>query len=573
MTTLKLYQFILFLLLFLFNSQLFSQENPRIAEEIIKAPPVQFINRTNRVAPNFIRQQEVQEGRNLAVLVQKNQKAERNNVIIIRYFDPSIEKYGADLFSITQKANFGHVTQIQRILIGYLEKSFGYNPNQSVVLSEMLLYYNVYLRNNTKQIQETYEQKILENLNINNAGLDRNYRNWAGKTNMFIPLKKNVVRPEKTDLDRKELQEVIEKDKNIPQEKKEEFKKIDEQIQKQDEKKLDQKIEEIKKQEQEIKKVEEQLKKEEQSIKTEMQDTNRKLEELRKDPEKNKEEIKQQEQKVDELKKQEQKIEEQKNQIQQQQEKIQQDKKEAEQQKQDIKNNQTDTTRKEEVKQENQQEQKQPATKQEQTIQQLEKEKEELKKELEKKEQQSENVIGEKIVFLKVLRYIEQGHYNNELWMIDTAKDDILFRSPFNNICGKSFLTIDKTGIIIVGYEGDKHDNDHKLYLLDPETLVAKIKSDANVFWNSQLIFRDQVIYAIAKEGDKFYLAKFDNNLKIKEKSSSDINPNSEITFFKDKIYVTGPIKNNQYTIQVYKREGLQLLKTIESGAGTVFNK
>jgi chemotaxis protein histidine kinase CheA len=554
---------VLFLTL-LISLNLYGQEEPKVAEEIIKGNRIQFINRTNQRALDITIQRQINAGKKLAEDVLKQKEGEEINIIAKRFFDPNQEKYGADVIILTEKTNFGHINGIQRILLGYLQTAFQYNNKQAETLAELLVYYNANLRLNPKNIEESYSKKVLDNIDIKKAGIDRVYRNWPGKTQLLIPLRKNIVRPEKTDLDRKELQEVIEKDKSIPQEKKEELKKIDQELKKEDSKKIEQKEVELTKKEEEIKKTQEQIKQEEQKIQKELQDTNKKLEELRKDPEKNKEQIKQEEKKVEQLQEQKKEIEQQKQEVQQEQKKVEEAKQEIKEQKE-----QPQTTRKEEEKKENQatteNQQKQTTSKVDQQLEALKKENEELKKEIEKKEQQSDNVINEKIVFLKVMRYVSDGHYSNELWMVDPNKDDTLFRGPFTNICSRTFLPIENVGIVVIGYEDAAHtQTPHHLYLLDQDNLQVKAKSKEIVIFSSFLIYKDNLIYAIEELDGKYYLSRFNDKLELQDRSSSNINPHSEITFFKDKIYLTGSGTDSNIPIQIYNRKDLKLIKVIQ---------
>jgi len=554
---------VLFLTL-LISLNLYGQEEPKVAEEIIKGNRIQFINRTNQRALDITIQRQINAGKKLAEDVLKQKEGEEINIIAKRFFDPNQEKYGADVIILTEKTNFGHINGIQRILLGYLQTAFQYNNKQAETLAELLVYYNANLRLNPKNIEESYSKKVLDNIDIKKAGIDRVYRNWPGKTQLLIPLRKNIVRPEKTDLDRKELQEVIEKDKSIPQEKKEELKKIDQELKEEDSKKIEQKEVELTKKEEEIKQTQEQIKQEEQKIQKELQDTNKKLEELRKDPEKNKEQIKQEEKKVEQLQEQKKEIEQQKQEVQQEQKKVEEAKQEIKEQKE-----QPQTTRKEEEKKENQatteNQQKQPSSKVDQQLEALKKENEELKKEIEKKEQQSDNVINEKIVFLKVMRYVSDGHYSNELWMVDPNKDDTLFRGPFTNICSRTFLPIENVGIVVIGYEDAAHtQTPHHLYLLDQDNLQVKAKSKEIVIFSSFLIYKDNLIYAIEELDGKYYLSRFNDKLELQDRSSSNINPHSEITFFKDKIYLTGSGIDSNIPIQIYNRKDLKLIKVIQ---------
>lgn len=563
MATLIRKNIILFFVYLTFTKILISQENPKIAEEAIQGNPIQFINRNNRVVDLKTQEMQIKLGSEIAKELMKNNIANRNNLITKRFFDPQLENYGADVIILTEKVNYGHINAIERIIIGYLQTAFEYKFNQAKTLSEMIVYYNARLRQNQKLIQESYAKDVLENIDLKKAGIDRHYKNWAGKTQLLIPLRKNIVRPEKTDLDRKEIQDLIEKDKTIPQEKKEELKKIDEERKKEDSKKLEEKEKEITKKEEEIKKQQQEIKKEETNIQKQLQDTNKKIEELRKDPVKNQEQIKEEEKKVQDLQEQQKKVEEKKEEIKKQEQIVQEEKKQIEEQK---KQQEQETSRKDEQKQED----KQPVSK----IEQLEKEKEELKKELEKKEQLSDNVINEKIVFLKVLRFVEGGHYNNELWMVDPNKDDTLFRGNFTNICSRTFLTVENIGIFVIGYEGSSHSQTpHHLYLLDSEKLEVKGKSKEQIMFNAFLIYKDNKIYTIEQVKDQYYLVRFNEKLELDARSSNPIHPHSEITFYKEKIYLTGSEKSNQIPIQVYSRNDLKLLKIIEPEQKTTFTK
>ncbi len=554
MTTIIKKVFIFLVLFVLILESLFSQENPRVAEEALKVEPIRFINRNNLPVDPKTQELQIRLGNQLANEVLKNNQAQINQIIIKRYFDPNLENFGADVIILTEKTNFGHINSIERVIMGYLQTAFEYNFNQSKTLSELVVYYNARLRQNFNLIQASYSKDVLDNIDLKKAGIDRSYKNWSGKTQILIPLRKNIVRLDKTDLDRKEIQILIEQDKTIPESKKEELKKIDEERKKEDIKKIEEKEKEILKKEEQIKTEQEKITKQEETIKKELQDTNKKLEELKKDPEKNKEQIKETEKKVQELQNQSQKIEQKKEEIKKQEEAVQQEKKELQEQKQQ---QIQQTTRQEEKKQE----EKQPASK----IEQLEKEKEQLKKELEKKEQLSENVINEKIVFLKVLRFVEGGHFNNELWMLDPNKDDVLFRGSFTNICSRTFLAVDNIGIFVIGYEGSSHSQSpHYLYLLDPEKLEVKSKSKEQIMFNSFIIYRDNKIYTIEQNKDQYYLVRFNEKLELDARSSNPIHPHSEITFFKDKIYLTGSEKSSQVPIQVYSRNDLKLLKIIE---------
>ncbi|HOP63028.1 MAG TPA: hypothetical protein PK906_06630, partial [Spirochaetota bacterium] len=181
----------------------------------------------------------------------------------------------------------------------------------------------------------------------------------------------------------------------------------------------------------------------------------------------------------------------------------------------------------------------------------LKKKEEELKKkeeELDKREdairdkKSDKNVFGIKLYYLKVKEYLEGGHYNNELYMINASSKKIDFKSPVTNICGRRY-DVFSGGIVVITHRGN-HVSGHRLTLIDREKLTEKITGEDNIFWRSFIEIRENHIYAIVKEGDSFYLGKFDQDLKLVAKSKEKIHENTFITFFEDFIYINGENKN-----------------------------
>lgn len=78
------------------------------------------------------------------------------------------------------------------------------------------------------------------------------------------------------------------------------------------------------------------------------------------------------------------------------------------------------------------------------------------------------------------------------------------------------------------------------------------------------MINREDKIYVIEKVKDKYHVARFKSDLTFEKRTEEAVEENSELTFFGDKIYVTGkPKEGDKTTIKVFKKEDLSLLKTI----------
>lgn len=545
---------------------IFSQEKPSIAEEALTAPTVRFENRTNRRATPAARQYE----RNLGIRIAENAINDRTapvaDIQIFRVFDANKERYGADVIVLGPKTDFGHILAIQRVIAGYLERAFEFKPEQAETMSLFIIYYNAEIRSRPELIEKSFSDAVIAKLDAKKAGIDRSYKNWPGKTMILIPLRKNVVRPDKADIDREEIKKETEDNKDVKKDEKDALDKVDAERTKDDQTKLDQKKSELEIKQEQIDQQKKDLEKKEQEFTKDLVDTGKKLEELRKDPVKNAVEIKKEEQKQQDLAKKQEEVKKQQEEVKKQEQTVTQEKKEVQEQKTDNPSRQeekkdqststTDTTKTEEQKKEE--------VKKDETIANLQKEKEELQKEIEKKEELSENVVLEKILFMRV-QSIEKGHYSNELWYVDTNKDDTLFRSPFTKICSRDFVAVPDQGVMVAGYAGDSHEqSDHFLVLLDPENLEFKKQSNESVFWNTPMILRDGKIYAVESFNGQYFLSRFNPDLTLDARSSEGMSPHSEITFFKDKIYVTGQDKDGRpTTIQVFNRSDLKLLKTI----------
>lgn len=200
-----------------------------------------------------------------------------------------------------------------------------------------------------------------------------------------------------------------------------------------------------------------------------------------------------------------------------------------------------------------------PTTKTE--IKKMHKELVELKAKEKDKVENSDNVVGEKIVFLKVKEFLAEGHYSSEMWAVDTENDDELFQSPFKKVCGKEFKELD-TGVVVMSFK----DNDmlktdtHHLALLDKDNLKLIKQTNEIIFWRSFVKEQNGKIYAVEYKDGKYYLAQFKNDLTFEMRSSDPINPDCEIAFKKNKIYLTKrSTEDSEVSIRVLNRDNLKL--------------
>lgn len=559
--------FFAILIVSFFSLPLLSQSKaPLGMKEIKSSKKIQFQNRSLKKASAEIIQENTDKGKKLSEQITKNPKSvsEIDGFSITRVLPGDDNKFGADVLSISDSQSFDHINSIVRILASYIERSFQYSEANSETLALYVLYYNAAHRKDADFFNKKYTTGISSKLDKNKIGIDTSYRNWPGKTQIIIPIVSNVLKDSGSDVTTDELEDEVgklvdkEKDPDTKEKMKAEQDKMD-QLQKD---KLAEEKKQVVAKKEELAKKEQDLKKQEDANKQALNKAEAELQELNKDPVKNATKIEEKQKEVAKVQEAQKKVEEEKKQVAQTKEQL--DKKEEsiakkEESKTPGSSTSSDSSSGTADK---------PATKptSENQVEAVKEELAKVKEELQKKEEKSENVIGDKIIFMKFIKYDTDGHYSNELWAIDPIKDDALFKSPYTNICSKEFVEVKNQGILVLGYEGDKvDDRKHKLILLDTNTLKVVKQSDASdVFWRTPMIYTEDKIHVIEKFEGNYHLSRFKPDLALDIRSSDPVEENSEITFFKDKIYVTGKGKGSaKTTIKVFKRSDLTLIKTI----------
>ncbi|MCZ8343185.1 MAG: P83/100 family protein [Leptospira sp.] len=549
-------------LMFVVGLSVSAQSKAPLGESEIKgAKKIEFINKSLRKASDDIIQENAELGKKLSESLGKNDKVTVDGITITRVLPGKDGKMGADILSIPDSQSFEHVNSIARIISAYIETSFQYKAGGADTLAQYVLYYNAAHRKDSNFFAKKYTEAVISSTSPAKIGIDTNYKNWPGKTEIIIPIESNILKDGGKDVTTDELEKDVnksvqkEKDKATKERMEDEAKKMDKlQSDKINEEKkiIQDKKQELAKEEKAVTDKKESLKKDEdKAIAT--------LNELKKDPIKNKaeiekktEEIKKIEQAKQETSKKEEAVTAKKEELAKKEEQVA---KKEEARKEGSTTSTGDTAKKEDV-----------VAKVEAKVEELKSELDKAKEELKKKEEQSDNVVNNKILFMKFIKYDSDGHYSNELWAIDPAKDDALFKSPYNNICSKEFKEIANQGVLVLGYDGEKVENrKHKLVILDPDKLgVKKTSTDADIFWRTPMVNRDEKIYVIEKFKDKYHVSRFKNDLSFEARSGEPVEENSELTFFGDKLYVTGkPKDGDKTTIKVFKKEDLSIIKTI----------
>ncbi|TGM90338.1 P83/100 family protein [Leptospira licerasiae] len=556
MSRIRLAVFLIFLGSFSFP--ILAQEGPKLGEkEVRSSGKVNFVNRSAARADEETKGSNARTGAGLSEALKKDPKsaASADGITAIRILpDEKEKKFGADLISIGKDADYGHINSIQRILSGYVKANFGYSEANSDTLATYILYYNAIHRKATDYVKRKYNTEVVKNAQNDKIGISRRYTEWPGKTQIIIPIVFNVLSDDGKDLDTDELEKEVNKDLDKKKEGQDDKKKMND-LQ-------NEKAEEEKRKLQD--KKEENRKKQEDASNKE-REAEREIQELNKDPVKNKQKIvqkqeerKQAQQEQQKAKKEEQQLKEKEKEIAKKEESRKSDSKSSSSSS-DTKSSSSGDSKKSEAKSDDNKSKEELK----QELKETKKELETVKEEQKKKEDFDKNVVGGKILFLKTLKYTSDGHYSNELNALDPTKDDVIFKGDFNKICGRTFEVIDGKALV-VGYESD-HSAAHKLILIDQETLKPAVWSADSVFWRSPMIIKGEEVYAFEERNGKYYLSRYDKGLKKTAGSEEEISPNSNVTFFGEKIYVTGKEEGSGKTeIAVFSKADLKLIKKIK---------
>lgn len=458
--------------------------------EKMKGVNFKFNNKNEKLAPVSMIKSQILEGQGAA----KEMGAADSGVVkagyytVNRVFDSTSPKFGADIVSLSKTFKGGHSDVIKRFLIGYVEVNFDYGRQDARILSTFILHYNGINRQKINKLKEIYSPSVIAALDPTKVGIEKKWYQWPGKTQLVIPLAKNILKPTQKDIN---IEILYEDTKPVLVEKVEKTgdKKTEDEIEKFEQFIESKKEEEIEKVAVEIEKVEEKIEENEDYLVSEnlSEEDKSKLEEENKELEEKKEE--------------------------------------------------------------------------------LEEKQEELGGPKDKPAELDKGVIEGNIYVMKNINKITNGHYNNIMYKINPVKDNAVLKSKYDKICNNEFVEFGE-GIVVIGSLKGGEKDAHYLVKLDLDNLAIMQTSKEKVYWRSALIVKGKgsALFVIERIKGKYYLSRFNKNLKRVTVSSINISKDSHITFYKNKIYVTGALgkDSNKMNIYVLNRADLKLLKSIK---------
>ena len=94
----------------------------------------------------------------------------------------------ADILLLNETAGVDHIKNLRRIIAGYLESAYGYNPHDASLVATFVTIYNAVYRNQMENFTAKYKDIVLQYLSAEKVGLSTNWQDWPGKTQIVIPL-------------------------------------------------------------------------------------------------------------------------------------------------------------------------------------------------------------------------------------------------------------------------------------------------------------------------------------------------------------------------------------------------
>lgn len=529
-------------------------------------------------------------GETLALLRQTNRQVFYPDMkySVVRAVDErQTNGFDADIVEIHTNARIFHVRYIQALLSFYLAKTFAYDSAENDTIAWFIVYYNAAHRGDWAFFQNRYKSVVMGFLSRQKVGLARRYTDWPGKTQIVVPLSQNPlnqsIRLDTLALGDEKTIESLRQQPDKGVEERRELVEIQKEQVKEEEKIIEQAKKEVSEEKKEIAKQKEEITKKEAEIQQKEKEVAQKKQEaatLPPGPEKEKakeeaakkeEEVKQQKQQVEQQKqevaKKEAAVAEQEKKIARAEQKVEQAKQQiaAEEKKiaQDEKKEATTPTPQELQKKEQELAQKETnLIKQEQTL----------------REGLPPDIKSGKLYYLKINGYYTDGHYSNEMLIIDPVNRKVLQKSPYTSIGGHKFdfspegivvigfeplpgsgtrATRSDNRQVLVGYEGPRPEN-YVLVMLNETNLGVRYKGTDTIFWRSFVEVRGESIYVLVPEKDKYYLARFDLLFKKQAQSREEVDPNTFISFFGDELFVNSPAREilvlDQKTLEVKER-------------------
>ncbi|MBR1721195.1 MAG: hypothetical protein IJ727_01715 [Treponema sp.] len=129
-------------------------------------------------------------GREIAADLENYQTVQPNAKYSVHHVVGVAEGKGldADIFILNENAGVDHITNLRRIITGYLMAAYDYSKEDAETISVFITVYNAVYRGQLSNFSEKYKPSVMAFLTEDSVGLSTNWEEWAGNTQIVIPL-------------------------------------------------------------------------------------------------------------------------------------------------------------------------------------------------------------------------------------------------------------------------------------------------------------------------------------------------------------------------------------------------
>ncbi len=108
---------------------------------------------------------------------------------IIHAVDPTTKDgLDADILMFGKNSLVDHIDNVRRVIAGYLVEAYDYSEADAETIAYFVTIYNAVYRGDVEYFSQNYKSVVTDNLTLSAAGLSQNYKDWAGNSQIVIPL-------------------------------------------------------------------------------------------------------------------------------------------------------------------------------------------------------------------------------------------------------------------------------------------------------------------------------------------------------------------------------------------------
>ncbi|MEL3905652.1 MAG: P83/100 family protein [Treponema sp.] len=151
--------------------------------------PIEFINYTGPHTEIDSLQSIGAIGQGLSGAVKRGRAGDMNRYAVIHAVDPAVpDGLDADILILGAAAQVDHINNLRVIIASYLRGAYGYSEKDAKTIAHFVTIYNAVYRGDLNSFKAKYKAAVMRYLTADKAGLALRYDEWAGKTQIVIPL-------------------------------------------------------------------------------------------------------------------------------------------------------------------------------------------------------------------------------------------------------------------------------------------------------------------------------------------------------------------------------------------------